>query len=78
MNESGRRLSNSDRLEMIGSIIDVFEDFLDDHGIVINNHEKDGDDCGSNIYGTDYGNLENEIEAILISYNLIKRSNKDG
>ena len=62
-----KRLSNSERLETLGCIIELFEDFLDEKGIVIPNDEKDQDpDSASNIYGTDYGNLSDDLEHLLI------------
>ena len=62
-----RRLSNSERLESLACIIELFEDFLDEKGIVIPNDEKDQEpESASNIYGTDYGNLEGQLEHLLI------------
>lgn len=52
--------------ELLMEIIEVFEDFLDEKGIEIPNEEKDEDpDGASNIYGTDYGNLEENIADVL-------------
>lgn len=66
-------LSNSERLETICDFIEAFEDFLDEKGIVIPNDEKDQDpDSASNIYGTDYGNLSDRIEHLLIRYGVLK------
>ena len=58
-------LQGSRRLEFLGSIIEVFEDFLDDRCIVLDNDEKKESDSASNIYGTDYGDLESELETLL-------------
>jgi hypothetical protein len=66
------RDEHSARLEMLCDIIEVFEDFLDEKGIVIPNDEKDQDPDASNIYGTDYGNLESRLESLLISFGLMK------
>lgn len=63
---------NSERLETICEFIEVFEDFLDEKGIVIPNDEKDQDPDASNIYGTDYGNLESRIEELLVRYGVLK------
>lgn len=55
-------------LETECSIIEAFEDFLERRGIIIENPEKDEDPEGaSNIYGSDYGELQDNIEAILYS-----------
>ena len=64
---------NSERLETICEFIEAFEDFLDEKGIVIPNDEKDQDpESASNIYGTDYGNLSDKIESLLIRYGVLK------
>ena len=60
------------RLELLASIIEAFEDFLDEKGIVIENPEKEKDDFASNIYGTDFGSLSDSIETILTNYGLLK------
>ena len=65
---------NKDRLEFIGQIIDIFEDFLTEKGIQIENPEREDDFDGTdvNIYGTDYGNLSDAIEQTMISWGLLK------
>ena len=66
------------KTQFIGDIIEIFEEFLEERGIVIDNPEKqdaidDGEDEASiaNIYGTDYGNLEEELEYLLNSWKII-------
>ena len=55
-----------ERAEFVGRIIDVFEDFLDEKGIVIENEDKEQSGEGAaNIYGMDYGRIQSEIEGIL-------------
>ena len=66
-------MEHEERLTLLGAIIERFEDPLDERGIVIQNPEKDGDDDASNIYGTDYGELESAIESELIYYGLLKK-----
>ena len=50
-------MTNSDKLEFIGQIIDIFEDFLDEKGVRIDNPDHDRDSVGDascdnvNIYG---------------------------
>lgn len=58
--------SNRERLETLAAIIEVFEDFLDEKGVVIPNSEKAQDPDASNIYGTDYGNLSDNLESLLV------------
>jgi len=52
--------------ELIGSIIETFEDFLEVKEIVIENPEKEDDDFASNIYGTDYADLESRIRELFL------------
>lgn len=60
-------------------IIETFEDFLEERGIVIENDEKLEDPEGAcNIYGTDYGELEENITGILYSYGLVREVEADG
>lgn len=63
--------SNSDRLETIGCFIDIFEDFLEEKGINIQNEEKDQDEDAAIIYGTDYGNLSDRIESLLVNLGVL-------
>lgn len=65
--------TNDELTKVSGSIIDVFEDFLDEKGIVIENEERDEDDSLSedekaNIYGSDYYSLEDGIKEIIKPY----------
>lgn len=59
---------NRQLLETETAIIEVFEDFLERRGIAIDNPEKEevGEDA-SLIYGSDFGELQDGIEAILYS-----------
>lgn len=69
----------SELKEFCCEIIETFEDFLDERGIVIVNDEKLEDPEGaSNIYGTDYGELEEQISFILYSYGLVEEVGADG
>lgn len=59
--------------ELVGQIIDGFEDFLDKRGIVLANDEKAYDpEYAANIYGTDYGELQTYIEDTLRKWGLVK------
>ncbi len=62
-------------VEFLACLIEAFEDFLEDKGIEIENPEKaeaiaEGKDPESicNIYGTDFGNLEQTLESIILSW----------
>lgn len=62
------------RVEMIGCIIDVFEDWLTEKGITpedIPNDDRYEDD-GAIIYGCDYGDLEGQIEDVLVKAELLE------
>ena len=65
-----------DRREFIGQIIDIFEDFLDEKGIVLKNLARDEDpnlnpEEAANIYGSDYYDLEDRIGATLDSWGIV-------
>lgn len=71
-------MTNSDKLEFIGQIIDIFEDFLDEKGVKIDNSDRDRDSvvdssCGNvNIYGCDYGDLSDRIESTMTNWGFFK------
>lgn len=51
---------------LLNTIIEVFETFLDEKKILIPNPEKEqSGESAANIYGTDYGDLESELEEAL-------------
>lgn len=62
---------NENLLEFIGQIICVFEDFLDNKGIVIPNPERD-DESDASIYGDDYFNLESGIYDVLEKWGVLE------
>lgn len=64
-------MDNTERMETICDFIECFEDFLDERGIVIPNDEKEETPDASNIYGTDYGDLSDRIEKLLIRYGVL-------
>lgn len=67
-------MDNTERLEIISAFIEVFEDFLDERGIDVPNAEKEqSPDSASTIYGTDYGNLSDRIETLLINLGYMKK-----
>ena len=67
-------MTNSDKLEFIGQIIDIFEDFLDEKGVKIDNPDRDRDAACSdtNIYGCDYGDLSDRIESTMTNWGFFK------
>ena len=57
--------------ELIGQIIDIFEDFLEDHNIDIPNEERDNNtDNPAIIYGSDYGQLQEELLELLKAWKI--------
>lgn len=80
MNISKRILTENNKPWFICEVIQIFEDFLDMKGIELENSEKeeaieDGQDEDSiaNIYGTDYGWLQSDLEGTLEQWNLVKK-----
>ena len=71
-------MDNQTRLELMASIIETFEDFLEEKGIVIPNDEKEqSPDSACNIYGTDYGNLSEDLENVLMAYGLFEEHDSE-
>ena len=68
----GSIYDNSKLLEFCVDVIEAFEDFLDERGIVIENDEKAESEDACNIYGTDFGELENAVTEILYAFNLVE------
>lgn len=61
----------SQLLEACCDIIEVFEDFLDRRGIVLENEDKNQDADASNIYSMDYAELEDGVKDVLDKWGLI-------
>ena len=67
-----KRIGQKDRAEFIGQIIDIFEDFLEERGIVLPNEERGQDpDNAAIIYGTDYGQLQDELAGMMVGWDLM-------
>jgi hypothetical protein len=74
-----KKISCEDRPEFIGQIIDIFEDFLEEKGMLIESPEKEeaiaeGEDPEglAIIYGTDYDCLQEGIEEVLLRWGLME------
>ena len=67
-----KRIGANDKAEFLGQIIDIFEDFLEEKGVMFPNEERDQDpDNAAIIYGTDYGDLQDELTALMIGWDLM-------
>ena len=69
-------MTHEERLELLGELIGIFEDFLEARGITIHNPERDEDPDAAIIYGTDYGEMESNIEQILIDKDLLEEERR--
>ena len=69
------KISKEDKPELIGQLIDIFEDFLEEKGIEIENPQKteDNEESAAILYGDDYAALEKEIEKTLVNWKLLER-----
>lgn len=63
-------ISEADMPEFVGQIIDIFEDFLEEKGISIENDERVGDEGEAIIFGSDYGMLQDSIEDTVKAWGL--------
>lgn len=64
-------LTQADKAELFGQIIDVFEDFLDEKNITFENDERKDTEDAAIIFGTDYDAIVQKLEGILEAWNLI-------
>ena len=64
-------ISNEDTSEFLGRIIDIFEDFLEEKGINIDNPEKEDNDDAAIIYGSDYGILQDQLKDLIKAWGII-------
>ena len=71
-NTKNSAIKNEDIAEFVGQIIDIFEDFLDEKKISLKNEEKEDSESPANIYGTDYGEIQANIEDLLRNWDIIK------
>jgi hypothetical protein len=68
---------SADKCELIGCIVDIFEDFLEEKGVKIPNEERDENNSEAIIYGMDYGILSEQIESTLRAWDLIGDEEED-
>lgn len=47
-------ITQEEEAELVGQIVDVFEDFLESKGVNVENEERDGEESPTIIFGTDY------------------------
>ena len=67
-----KRIGANDKAEFLGQIIDIFEDFLEERGVMFPNEERDQDpDNAAIIYGSDYGWLSECLEVMMIEWDLM-------
>lgn len=63
--------NTKDAKEMLTNIMDIFEEFLEEHGITIpcedeaEEKERKEDECSARIYGSEYYELESRIQEFL-------------
>ena len=52
-------------MNTVHKILDIFETFLEEKGVVIPNEDRDDDPSAAILYGTDYGDLESLLIDLL-------------
>ena len=65
------KVQEHEKAEFLGQIIDIFEDFLEERGVRLDNPEREEDDDAAIIYGTDYGELQSQLEALMVGWRLM-------
>lgn len=78
--KSINKIPAEEKVEIIGQIMDVFEDFLDEKGIRIPSSEKekreqdpDWEDNEAILYGEDYSRIAEELESMFINWGLMEQ-----
>lgn len=77
-NKPNYPVTENQTAEFVGQIIDIFEDFLTEKNITLENPEKEEnqdvqpDGEQAIIYGSDYGQLQTNLESMLKNWNIIK------
>lgn len=51
------RIAQEEEAELVGQIVDIFEDFLESKGVNVENEERDGEESPAIIFGTDHKNV---------------------
>lgn len=64
-------MNQEDRKEFIGQIIDIFEDFLSDRNIRLDNKHCEVGSNDAIIYGKNYVRIKNDIESLLNEWELV-------
>lgn len=64
-------LTQADKAELFGKIIDIFEDFLHKKKVTFKNNEREDTEDAAIIFGTDYDVIVQKLEGILEAWNLI-------
>ena len=59
--------------ELVGNIIDVFEDFLTEKKVRVDNSDEDPENSAI-IYGSDYDGLRDEIMNTLIGWKILSKT----
>ena len=67
-----KELDHGEYLSLMERLVEAVEDFLDEKGITIDNPEKEENPDASNIYGSDYYDLEERFGSILKDCELIE------
>ncbi len=71
-------MPNDERMEFLGQIIDIFEDFLDEKGVWFENPEREEEDDNlAIIYGSDYDELSNRLEDMMVAWNVLRDVKED-
>lgn len=71
------RIRESDKAAFLGQVIEIFELFLEERGIHIDNPEKleeNDPDNACNIFGSDYGELSTDLEELFKNWEVLENA----
>ena len=66
-------MTHDGRIELIGQLIDVFEDFLEGRNVVLEHDSKNEDGMAAIINGVDYDVIACDLERTLVNWGLIAK-----
>ncbi len=70
-------MTNEEKKDMIGEIIDQVEGFLEFYEINIPNDEREGHPEALNIYGSDYETMSYQIGEVLTKYGVVGEESEE-
>lgn len=69
-------IKTENKAEFVGQCIDIFEDFLTERDVILENSERDEEDdpeMRANIYGSDYDELADKFREMFENWGVLEK-----